>query len=833
MRELMISYHSIKKELRFFVKVKTGFAEISYAECAYLEKYSPDKGEFILQNQGIRFFDDIWNQFLKETIRVTFKGTKIDYEDIQRKIADYNETKGKEIFVISNFIELPAVADIYGYVEEFCNETLDIFEQKLEENETKAAFRKRRAAFEEYRQSLNKNDVNLCLVGTYSAGKSTFINALIGKRILPESINSETAKMFKIMNGTVPKVTFFLRIGRQEKRIKIIWNEGLGQFEYKTGLQRIDNASESSLEREIESIASLGLKQHEQLYCILKKLNDIPNKEYEPGIGYINGIIEVTFPIPMCKRINFTFFDTPGTDSNSDEHLLILKQALQQQSNSILIVIYEPTKMEGTGNSVLYNLINSFRGPGLDGEQNMSIDFARSLHVINQADTRSVNELKLLRTKKVYVTLKEEDKIYNEEDMEIDLSQERLFFVSSKAAYIAKAIKSQIELADERIWLTNHKAEINNEATPDPFAPQDPAIAPDCGMYYRFDKLANADFETKQLILDSETAAAKCDSSLDGILEKLHINSGMYAIEQEIMKYAQKYALSVKAKGLYDGISSLVNFIRTDYEAIENMSRMSQNAIEENIQIMRTSMIQDIEKAREDYVSQITDESLEMQVEEIKQLVREIELYQKLASNQADKMQWIALKEEVFEKKNRIILATLNRYLQDIDDYYKKVRGLILAQQVQELKGIIIHKIQQYKGINENLIRRIANISETEIPASELGALKMNDYINDQKAILIFNTVDKKAYKRDLEFAFNKQTVDQFLAYKQEVIKIAQQRTAEMVEEFKNNIETVSGSLEHLIRNENQAIEEHQRAKAMLDMIAEQDALLNRKIWGE
>lgn len=827
----MIAYHSVMKEIRFFVKVKDEFVELPYADCEKLEKYSPGKGEFLLQNQGTQFFDDIWHQFLKESLQITFKGTKIDYEDIQRKIADYNETKGKEIFSIVNFIELPSVSEIYRYVEEFCKETLNIFEQKLEENETKISFRKRRAAFEEYRQSLNKNDVNLCLVGTYSAGKSTFINALIGKRILPESINSETAKMFKIMNGPVPKVLFYIRFKSREDRVQIVWNEKLGQFEFKEGMEMMDRTLRASFERELSTAVSMGLRQHEQLCLILKKLNDVPNQDQEDVASYINGIIEVTYPIPLCENINFTFFDTPGTDSNSNEHLLILKRSLQQQSNSILIVVYEPTKMEGTGNSVLYNLINSFQNIDSSDEKNVSIDLARSLHIINQADTRSVNDLKLLRNKKVYVTLKEEDKIYNEEDMEIDLSKQRLFFVSSKAAYISKAIQNQIELEDERIWLSNHKAEINNETTKDPFATEDTSITSDCGRYYRFDKLANADFETKQLIADNEVAAEKCDTSLDGILEKLYINSGMYAVEQEVLKYAQKYALSVKAKGLYDGISRLVGFIRTDYEAIENMSLLSKNAIEENIKIMKTSMIQDIEKTRDEYVSRITDESLELQVEEIKQLVREIENYQKMARVQADKMQWIALREEVFESKNRIILANLNRYLQDIDDYYKKVRGNILRQQVQELKGLIVKKIKQYKGINENLIQRIADISETEIPPSELGALRMNDYINDQKAILIFNTVDKKAYKRDLEGAFNKQTVDQFLAYKKEVIKIAQQRTAEMVEEFKNNIETVSGSLEHLIKNENQAIEEHRRAKAILDMIEEQDAILNSKIW--
>lgn len=835
MRELMISYHSIKKEMRFFVKMKGVFEEVPYAECKKLKKYSPEQGEILLQNQGTQFFDDIWEQFQKDSVEITFKGTKIDYEDIQRKIADYNNVKGKKIFEITKFIELPDVSEIYDCIEKYCEETLATFERELEENDTKTLFRKRRSAFEDYRRSLEVNEVNLCLVGTYSAGKSTFINALIGKRILPESINSETAKMFKIMNGPEPKVSFMVHTHVNDKgeKVELSWKDALGQFEINLGLDRIDAHLRSLLEGAVTSGASMGLKQHEQLCKILRKLNEIPNHESSNGESFINGIIEVVYPIPLCKQINFTFFDTPGTDSNSDEHLLILKKSLQQQSNSILVVIYEPTKMEGTGNSVLYNLINSFRRTGKGEENNTSIDLARSLHIINQADTKANNDLKLLRNKKVYVTLKEEDKIYNEEDISIDLSQERLFFVSSKAAYICKAIRNRIELEDERIWLTNHKAEINNEPTKDPFSREDTDIVADCGMYYRYDRLANADSETKQLIEENEKAANDCDTSLDGIVQRLYINSGMYAIEQEIITYAQKYAISVKAKGLYDGIRNLVDFLRTDYKAIEDQSKLTKEEIEGNIRAMKTGMVFEIEQARNEFVSRITDDSLETQVEEIQQLVHEIEKYQEMASAQADKMQWIALREEVFESKNRIILSNLNRFLQDIDAYYKKVRGNILKQQVQQLKAIIVKMIKGYKGIDENLINRIANISETEIPPSELSALKMDDYINEQKAILIFNTMDKKAYKRDLERAFNKQTVDQFLAYKQEVIKVAQQRTQEMVEEFKRNIETISGSLELLINDENQVIEQQKKAKEVLDMIDAQDELLNNKIWGE
>ena len=356
-------------------------------------------------------------------------------------------------------------------------------------------------------------------------------------------------------------------------------------------------------------------------------------------------------------------------------------------------------------------------------------------------------------------------------------------------------------------------------------------------MYFKLDKLANSDNETKHLIKDCNSELKKCanpeDTSLYPIIQRIYVNSGMYAIEKEIIRYAQKYALAVKAKGLYDSIENLINFVRVDYEAIENQARLSKEHIEKNIEIMKTSMVKDIEAAHDEYVARITDDSLETQVAEIKELVHEIEKRQEAASRQADKMQWIALKPEIFEKKNTIIISELNRYLQEIDDYYKKIRGDILAAQVNELKEIIVKKIKEYKGIDEGLIRRIANISDTEIPPSEIGALKMNDYINEQKAILIFNTMDKKAYKRDLERAFNAQTVEQFVAYKGEVIKVAQQRTAQMVEEFRNNIDTISGSLELLIKDESRAIEEQKKAKEVLDMIGAQDEALNRRIWSE
>lgn len=75
MKELMIMYHPVKKEIHFLAKVKGEFIEVPYKICPNLIPYSPENGEFLLQNQGNKFFDDIFEQFSNEKISLVFKGT--------------------------------------------------------------------------------------------------------------------------------------------------------------------------------------------------------------------------------------------------------------------------------------------------------------------------------------------------------------------------------------------------------------------------------------------------------------------------------------------------------------------------------------------------------------------------------------------------------------------------------------------------------------------------------------------------------------------------------------------------------------------------------------
>jgi len=835
-KELMIMYHPVKKEIHFLAKVKGEFLEVPYKICPNLIPYSPEHGEFLLQNQGNKFFNDIYEQFSNEKISLVFKGTQVDYEDFCEKIAEYNKYAGEDRFTISNFIELPSVTEIFSRISDFCDETLNLFDSELKDSEIQQSFQNRKQEFFKKRELMSCSDINICLVGTYSSGKSTFINTLIGRRILPESINSETAKMFRIRNAKNPSITFNLcsSDNTQPNKVTLSWNESKKKFVFES--ERPCETTKRKIQNEINNALVFHLQPHEQLYQILKSINELPNAVSDDANEYVDGIIDVNYPSQLDPNLNFTFYDTPGTDSNSNEHLLVLQKALQQQTNSILIVLYEPTKMEGTGNSTLYKLIHSSR-ESVDTKDQVHIDLTRSLHIINQADTRSLTDLANLKNKKVGISLKETDKIYNEQAEYIDLATERLFFVSSKAAYIAKAIEANVDTEDERLWLANHRNEINNTPLMDPLLKKDEDSEVETGMYFKLNKMANADNDTQRLLEDCMEELKKCDepndNSLYPILHRVYVNSGMFAVEKEIIRYGQKYALAVKAKGLYDSISSVVNFIRDDYKAIEAQARLSKEQISQNIKTMKTTMVSDIDKACEEYLEDLNPKSIYSRFLEVQAFTEIIESRKAQASKIADKMKWIAIRPEVFEEKNNLIRQELNRYLMEIDEYYKVNREIILKLQIEDLRNRLVKTITGYQGIDEELVRRIANVSDTQIPPSSLKALRMDEYINKQKAIFIFSTNDKKSYKNDIEAMFAATTMQQYESYMAEIISVAKAKTAELKTEFKNNIDTISSNLEFLINDEKEAAKMQEKAKAVLELVDARDKELNQRIWGE
>ncbi|MBO5986888.1 MAG: hypothetical protein J6Q02_08850, partial [Lachnospiraceae bacterium] len=245
------------------------------------------------------------------------------------------------------------------------------------------------------------------------------------------------------------------------------------------------------------------------------------------------------------------------------------------------------------------------------------------------------------------------------------------------------------------------------------------------------------------------------------------------------------------------------------------------------------TMVSDIEKACEEYLADLNPKSIYSRFLEVQAFTEIIEARKTQASKIADKMKWIAIRPEVFEEKYNLIRQELNRYLMEIDEYYKVNREIILKLQIEDLRNRLVKTITGYQGIDEELVRRIANVSDTQIPPSSLKALRMDEYINKQKAIFIFSTNDKKSYKNDIEAMFAATTMQQYESYMAEIIAVAKAKTDELKTEFKNNINTISSNLEFLINDEKEAARMQEKAKAVLDLVEQRDKELNQRIWGE
>ena len=75
--------------------------------------------------------------------------------------------------------------------------------------------------------------------------------------------------------------------------------------------------------------------------------------------------------------------------------------------------------------------------------------------------------------------------------------------------------------------------------------------------------------------------------------------------------------------------------------------------------------------------------------------------------------------------------------------------------------------------------------------------------------------------------------LQRFDSYIAEIIEVAKTKCAELVQEFKNNIDIISSNLELLINDEKKASEEQAKAKSVIELVDQKDLELNNKIWGE
>ena len=313
-------------------------------------------------------------------ITIEFEGTNDEYKELvllcNEECYDGKIITEKGIHNLENAREiLPDIIDIFKELKPIINDSIG--EEKIERDLQRFS-------------DASSDIIPICVIGNYSAGKSTFINALIGSEILPSGENPVTAKVFKIVQSdSEDNASITYKYDGQPVVISFS----------KDGYEFSNESNGNALTQEIETVLN-GIENEPTPYKLNKALEIINSYKCDDETDPIDDLIEIEvfFNSMITKESQnpFMVFDTPGSNSASNsEHLKVLREAMEGMSNGIPVFVSEYSKLDTTDNKNLFDVIK-----GID-----NLDSRFTMIVVNKADVAglpskgftSVDEEKTLR----------------------------------------------------------------------------------------------------------------------------------------------------------------------------------------------------------------------------------------------------------------------------------------------------------------------------------------------------------------------------------------------------------------------------------------------------
>ncbi len=392
---------------------------------------------------------------------------------------------------------------------------------------------------------VTNNVIPLCIIGNYSAGKSTFINALVGQEILPSGDEPVTAKVFKICELEQGGLSY-IKFHRKDE-VAILFDD--------TNIQIIN-------EDIVDPI-------FEQLHTSFTQVEDTcVNKKINQALTIINTFDSINtselieIGIPFCGDVweksdtKFVILDTPGSNSASNnEHLQVLEKALEGLTNGLSIYVSEYDNLDSIDNEALYNIIKDL--PQLDNRF--------SLIVVNKADE---NDLPV----EGYYSPEKEDEILHHA-IPKSLYTEGIFFVSSILGLGAKSGGKF------------HNKHLNKIYRRTKFTFEDPEDE-DYTVLYKYNIMP------KQLKQNALQSVSECS-------DLVYANSGLFCVEKEIQNFASKYTYYNKCQQSTMYLQEMIQMISDEILQIKAQRETSKEALEEGLEKDKAVLVQLVQDSGE------------------------------------------------------------------------------------------------------------------------------------------------------------------------------------------------------------------------------------------
>ena len=520
---------------------------------------------------------DSWETLKQDSINSKLRENDSEKIFLPFKANDIVETIVKEYYTGPEKVglEFEGTPDEYKVLEEVCS--FESVKDKIElsctdrtlENardilvDTKKVFEKVRPIIEKIvREDDSVTDdlskvtdalddiIPICIFGNYSAGKSTFINSLIGYEILPSGGDPVTAKIYEIRRSS------------HDDRAKISFTYLGEEFELRIDdneCKVITGDKDKDMIQEIQS--SVSEIEGKCLYKIVNKTISILNsyEKRDKQVIVLSNVIKIETPFSNNGRLGqshneFVIFDTPGSNSKTNmDHEAVLIESLNGFSNGIPVWVSGFDSLDSVDNANLCDKLYAID----------ALDKRFTMIVINRADN--------VELPKSGFSDREINDILEYDSVEKMFSS-GIYFVSAVMGLGAKnpnGIQSEylLEMFDDK---------------------ERKYSDPDARGYKKLYEYNIMPEHMKSIAVDN---SEHCDNHI-------YANSGLYCIETEMEQFASKYAAYNKCQMVYKFLSSVIE--QTKQRLADKISRL---------EIYKLEMEQELDGKKKELIESIQKET--------------------------------------------------------------------------------------------------------------------------------------------------------------------------------------------------------------------------------
>lgn len=305
---------------------------------------------------------DNWNGLLNtlcqmgdKDIVVEFAGREVDYDSIKASLIAQNESRncGAKLTFCDLTNEIIPDSQMRANISEVIDLMLtDRFKQIVTDSRSEELIKKYERLEDAYNE-IEAEEFRIAFIGTYSSGKSSTINALLGKNILPTATGTCTAKICRIIHAAI--------------------NEGVAVVRYLSNVNSI---------KKKEFVCKTDEEVQERIKCAENSVETIE----------VYTDLSALYPEGIEKDFNLVIIDTPGTDSAKGNdtkeiagesikaHIEITKEVLKSKQKEMVVLISDE-KLEGENIVKLISIIEE----SADSDDSAFDD--RFLFVMNMCDS--------------------------------------------------------------------------------------------------------------------------------------------------------------------------------------------------------------------------------------------------------------------------------------------------------------------------------------------------------------------------------------------------------------------------------------------------------------